>query len=85
MGVRRLADNAGDLNAFFEIFSEIERQDYENGSALPHLAIIPQGWVAMLRHPDCGAHDDQAQVRILICPHQPDDAAPAAGRAGAEA
>ena len=75
-GFRQLADNAGELNAVFEILSEVERQDYENGSALPHLVIFPQGWVAMLRHPDCGAHDDQAQVRILICPHQPDDAAP---------
>ncbi|WP_378944762.1 caspase family protein [Paracoccus sp. R86501] len=69
----QLADNAGEMNAIFEILSEVERQGFDDGRQLPHLVIFPQGWAAMLRHPDCGARDGQAMVRVLICPCHPDD------------
>lgn len=70
----QLSENAGELNAIFEVISEVERQGFDDGMDLPHLVIFPSGWAAMLRHPDCGAQDGQAMVRVLICPCDPKDA-----------
>lgn len=70
---RRLLETAGDLGATYEILGELERETFGAGNGLPHLALLPSGWVALLRHPDAGADGGTARIRLMICPAEPED------------
>ncbi|TRW99179.1 hypothetical protein FNJ84_00400 [Paracoccus sp. M683] len=74
-GFAELARKLDGEGAAAEIIAEQKRAVFGRDDELPHLLVLPSGWVAVLRY--LGGRDDAdrgvARVRVAICPADPAD------------